>query len=123
MGRPPAEYWDLVSEVLDVCEDECEDGFVYVAARMGNAGNTAIPSGVPISLRAGAGGPIIAAKLTVGEILPGETGEMVVFRVAASDIAGRVPVVTADEDSAGIGQIYECEEQNNAETWGQRVCL
>ena len=57
VGRPPAEYWDLVSEVLDVCEDECEDGFVYVAARLGNAGNSTIPGGVPISLRAGAGDP------------------------------------------------------------------
>ena len=55
VGRPPEEYWDLVSEVLDVCEDECEEGFVYVAARLGNAGNTPVPSGVPISLRAGAG--------------------------------------------------------------------
>jgi hypothetical protein len=123
VGRPPEEYWDLVSEVLDVCEDECEEGFVYVAARLGNAGNTPVPSGVPISLRAGAGGPIIASKMTYGEIPPGLTGEMVVFRVGAPDIAGKTPVVTADEAIDGLGVIYECEEDNNAETWGQRVCL
>lgn len=123
VGRPPSEYWDLRAEVLDVCEDECDSGGkVYVAARMLNAGNIEAPSGVPISLRAGAGGTVIASALTTQVIPAGTSGEMVVFEVAVADIQGTVPVVTADEYSAGIGALYECNEGNNTESWSGAVC-
>jgi len=122
IGRPPEEYWDLLAQVLDVCEDECDEGTVYVAARMKNAGNIDAPSGIPISLRAGAGGTIIATEVTTDEIASGSTGEMVVFEVAASLIEGFDPIVTADENSVGYGEVYECDESNNTENWGDTVC-
>lgn len=123
VGRPPSEYWDLRAQVLDVCDDECDSGGnVVVAARMANAGNIDLPANIQLSLRAGAGGPIVGTAYTTLPIPAGTTGEMVIFEVAASAIAGTTPVVTADEDSVGVGLVYECDEDNNAESWTGPVC-
>ena len=122
VGRPPDEYWDIESEILDVCEDECDDGLFYLAAWPTNAGNVEVPIGTWLSLRAGTGGTIIAAQQTTEVIDPGQTGEMLVFAVESSLIAGFQPVVTADEDEGGLGQYYECDEGNNTETWPEAVC-
>jgi hypothetical protein len=122
VGRPPSEYWDLTAEILDVCEDDCDEGKVYIAARIANNGNIEAPSGLPVSLRANAGGPIVASLLTPAAIPSGTTGEMVLFEVASADLAGSTPVVVADENSAGVGSIYECSEVNNAAAWSETVC-
>lgn len=122
VGRPPSEYWDIRAEVLDVCEDECDQGRLYVAAWPTNAGNVEVPAGVWMSLRAGARGPIVSALQTTSAVPPGTTGDMVVFEVDAAAMAGQAPVVTADDDVDGMGQYYECEEGNNAETWPGTVC-
>ncbi len=122
VGLPPSEYIDLVSEVLDVCEDECDDGRVYVAARLGNAGNVEAPAGLSVALRAGAGGRIVATAALSNPIPSGTTGEMVVFEVATADIAGTEPVVVANMDGAGAAGVYECDSTNNADNGGSPVC-
>lgn len=122
VGRPPSEFWDLRAEVIDVCEDECGADAVYVQGRVSNAGNIEAPAGLPVSLRAGAGGPIIAVGITKDVVAAGSTGETVEFTVLASEIAGTKPVVTVDEDGDGNGLIYECDESNNTETWTDTVC-
>ena len=122
VGRPPGEYWDLRAEVLDVCEDECDTGKVYIAARVLNAGNVDAPAGIPVSLRAGAGGIVLAVQPTTEVLFAGKSGEALYFEVEASAIAGKIPAVTADEDETGSGILYECEEDNNIEVWTSAVC-
>lgn len=122
VGRPPGEYWDITTYILDVCEDECADGTVYVAARLGNAGNVEIPAGVYVSLRAGAGGEVLDVEVTTEAIASGTTGEVLRFEADASKLEGKTPVVTADEDSDGLNAIFECEEANNIEAWSSTVC-
>lgn len=123
VGLPPSEYWDLQAQVLEVCEDECETGAFFVSGRVANHGNLEVPAGIPVSLRADAGGPILDVQLTTTAIPGGETGEMLYFEVAAEDIAGATPILTADEGATGLGVLYECEETNNAEMWsGGAVC-
>ncbi len=122
VGLPPSEYYDLVAQVLDVCEDECDQGRVYVSARIGNAGNIDAPAGIPVSLRAGPGGPIVATATTTTPVPSGQTGELINFEVDATDLAGTKPVVTADEDASGFSDIAECDEGNNAAVWDETVC-
>ncbi|MEC7946618.1 MAG: FG-GAP-like repeat-containing protein [Myxococcota bacterium] len=122
VGLPPSEYLDLVGEVLDVCEDECEQGLLYVAARVGNAGNVEAPAGIEVALRAGAGGPIVATAMLSTPIASGTTSEMVVFEVASADMAGTDPVVVANLDASGVSAVYECDTTNNADNGGNPVC-
>ena len=122
VGRPPDEYWDLTGEVLDVCEEECDAGTLYVIARVKNAGNIEAPAGIEASLRAGVGGTIIATTVIPDPIPAGSTSEALLFTVASAGMAGTKPVVTADEDINGSGVVYECDEKNNAGAWTDGVC-
>ena len=122
VGRPPSEYWDLRAEVLDVCEDECGTGSVYVAARLLNAGNLEAPAGIPVSLRAGAGGTILASDVTKGGIAVGETSKVFVLSAPYEALEGLRPIVTADEDQTGVGTVFECDESNNPDDWHESVC-
>lgn len=122
VGRPPSEYWDLRAEVLDVCEDECGTGDVYVAARLLNAGNLEAPAGIPVSLRAGAGGAILASDTTLGPIPVGETSKVFVLSAPYEQLEGVRPLITADEDSSGVGTVFECDENNNPDDWFETVC-
>ena len=122
VGRPPNEYWDLRAEIVDVCEIECEADRVLVQARVLNAGNIEAPAGVDLSLRGGAGGTVVDVQ-TVPDIIPaGTSSTTLVFDVAASQLAGLVPTVTADEDRFARGALFECDESNNAATWSATVC-
>jgi hypothetical protein len=123
VGRPPSEYWDLRAEVLDVCEDECGTGDVYVAARLLNAGNLEAPAGIPISLRAGPGGAILATDVTLAPIASGENSRVFVLSAPFEDLAGVRPLVTADEDENGVGTVFECDENNNPDDWFEAVCV
>ncbi len=122
VGRPPSEFWDLLGEIVDVCEDECADGKLLVQARVLNAGNIEAPAGISVSLRADPGGPIIATTTVPAALPAGTSSPTVVFEVDAADMAGLAPEVTADEDSSGSGSIYECDESNNTDLWIFPVC-
>jgi len=122
VGRPPNEYWDLVAEITHVCEDECGDGLAYITARVGNAGNTESPEKVVLSLRAGEEGAILDTITLLSSIPAGQTSEVVHFEVSTAAIAGHNPVVTADENLAGANTIYECDEDNNSDTWPEPMC-
>lgn len=122
-GQPPGEYYDIRAEVLDVCEDDCDEGTLHVAARLLNSSNIDVPAGVSVSLRAGVGGPIVATQLTTEAIPSGKSGEIITFEVSTDSFDGtRKPVVTADEDADGSGVLYECDETNNIEVWSEVAC-
>ncbi len=121
-GRPPGEYVDLQAEIFDICEDECGDGSVAIGAWVLNAGNLDAPSGIAVSLRKGSKGPILATQYTTSEIKSGETGEMLVFELAAADLDDKEPVIEADYDEDGVGAVFECDESNNQFSHGDGVC-
>jgi hypothetical protein len=122
IGRPPGEYLDLGGEIVDVCDDECGKDKVYIGAWVTNAGNIEAPAGIPVSILAGPGGAVLATQSTTQPIPSGKTGELLVFEVSAAALGVAKPVVVADSDAAGFGMVTECNEDNNVETWGERVC-
>lgn len=121
-GRPPGEWLDLGAEIFDVCEKECEEDKVYVGAWVTNAGNIEASAGIPVSLRAGAGGTILATEYTTQPIPPGKTGEALTFVVSAAALGGNIPVVVANRDASGAGATQECETNNNIASWLDPVC-
>ena len=122
VGRPPGEYVDIQAEIWDVCDRECSADRVYVGAWAMNAGNIEAPAGIPVSLRAGRRGAILATKLTTMPIAAGSVGEPLVFEVSAAALGGADPVVTADEGADGAGVLFECDELNNLWIWNNAVC-
>jgi hypothetical protein len=122
VGRPPGEYIDLQAEIWDICLDECSDQSVAIGAWVLNAGNLEAPAGIPVSLRAGAKGKVVATQYTTVAIAPGTTGEMMVFELDPAELLGKEPVIAADYDEAGAGVVFECDEKNNAYGGGDPVC-
>ncbi|MEZ4447921.1 MAG: hypothetical protein R3B09_00490 [Nannocystaceae bacterium] len=112
IGLPPGDYLDLQAEVLSACADTCMDT-AYVAARVRNAGNIEAPAGIPVTLRAGAKGPVLQTLLTTQTIPPATTGEVLVFSVPAMDLMDLAPEVTVDDQGDGSGVVFECVEDNN----------
>lgn len=122
VGQPPGEYLDVQAEIFDVCETECADGHVYVGAWVLNSGNLEAPAGIPVSIKAGPGGAIVATQYTTRAIPSGQTGEALIFEIARADLADEVPLALADEDATGNGIVYECDELNNTYDWSTAVC-
>jgi len=123
VGLPPSEYVDLISEVIDICEDECEIGKVYVAARLANRGNVDAPGGIPIALQAGIGGPLLDHAVIGKPIPSGLTSDVVVFEAAAADLQGIKPIVVANMDKNGVSPVYECDSTNNEAGGAGPVCV
>ena len=62
-----------------------------MTARPRNAGTLEAPAGLPVTVRAGLGGPIVATLETTQPIAPGKTGELLFFEFAAEDLAQSQP--------------------------------
>lgn len=121
-GRPPGEWYDVQAEVFDVCEKECSNDKVFVGAWVMNAGNLDAPAGVPISITAGPRGEVLGTQYTADIIAPGEIGEALVFEVSSTALGAAKPVAKADYDAGGAGMLYECDELNNIDDWGEATC-
>lgn len=89
---------------------------------MRNAGNIEAPAGIPVTLRAGQGGPALATLNTSAPIPPASTGEVLVFTVPAADLQGLAPEITVDDLGDGAGVIPECQEDNNVALGEPLVC-
>jgi hypothetical protein len=122
IGQRPGEFHDLQAEIVAVCEAACHAGSVSLTARVRNAGTLDVPAGIGVTVRAGDGGPIVAARLTAAPIPATTTGELLTFVLDAADLADTVPFVTVDESGAGGAELFECDEQNNSVSWSAPVC-
>ena len=121
-GQLPGEYHDLQVEILGVCETQCEDGTFFMTARPRNAGTLDAPAGLPVTVRAGLGGPIVVTLETTQPIPAGKTGELLFFEFPAEELAQSQPVITIDDTGVGEGKLFECDELNNTAVWPNEVC-
>lgn len=109
---------DAIPVVHDICNDECEDGFLRVTVSVGNTGLSDMPAGVPISLYSK--GNLLATSYTTATIAAGSSSEGMVFHLEPDDVGSSIKVV-ADDDN-GVGLIAECHEDNNEETIEKGLC-
>jgi hypothetical protein len=116
---------DLEGELLDVCEDECDQGVVYVAGRVLNRGFEAVDSGVEVSLYAVVDGAdvLLETRTTTGPMDAGWSSNAIGFEVAASDLEDASSLwMVVDDDGTGTGVFEECSEMNNGIMWGGPFC-
>ena len=121
-GQAPGEFYDLQAEIIGVCEDKCEMGTFFMAARIRNAGTLEAPAGLPVTVRAGLGGPIVVTLDTTQPVPAGKTGEVLFFEFEAKKLAQSQPVITVDDTGVGEGEVFECDELNNTAVWPDEVC-
>jgi hypothetical protein len=111
---------ELEADILEVCEDECGEGWVYVTARVRNLSTEEIAAGVSVALYARSGGTdTLLATDTTSEAIPGGwAGSAMVFRLEAETLATAEALwFQSDDDGTGTGAITECAESNNGFQW------
>ncbi len=114
-GAPPASWKDVTVEVVDVCTDECPD-HLYMVVRVWNQGTEEVPAGLPISVRAGPNGAIVATVTLPDAIPSGYSSPGIQLDVNGADLAGERPWIEADRDAGGFDALMECDEENNGVT-------
>jgi hypothetical protein len=111
-GLPPSSWRDAVAEVVDVCLDECPDRLIMLV-RVRNEGTEDIGAGLPLVVRAGRRGPVVASATFPSAIPSGYASEGLTLEVASADLRGEAPWVEVDRDGSGYEQLAECDEDNN----------
>lgn len=107
---------DLQSEILEVCEDECDSGTVWVTIRGLNRASLDMDPGTKISLYAvvEAGRRPLGTKTLSDALLSGWSTDALVFAVDADKVSDAEAIVSIiDDDGTGVGVITECSEDNN----------
>lgn len=107
---------DLLSELVNRCEVECEDGVVQLTLRAANAGMADAAGQISAALYAedSAGVRTLLQVLDFGALLrSGYTTEGLTLRLDMADLPNGRLVLVADDDGSGTGAVEECDEDNN----------
>lgn len=116
-------YPDLQIGVNDLCVANCETGPVKISVQVQNKGGEDINAGAPWAFYKNDGGTL---TFVTGGTLPavpsGTAPEGFVIEVAPSDLGTHGFVIAVDDDGNGFGDLTECDENNNLEIWGDRIC-
>ena len=107
---------DLEGEIIDVCEADCDQGYLLVVGRVLNKSEREIPAGIPAALygKVGTEWVLLDTAVTYQPIASGWSGEPMTFVVAAEDLEDVTSLrFVADDQGTGGGVISECSEDNN----------
>jgi hypothetical protein len=108
---------DLEAEVLDLCEEECDEGRLWLSLRVRNVSQQLQEAGVKVAIYGvfAEETRLLALHVTADEILPGWTSAGVRVPLSTSLIDGAESLLlVVDDDGRGGGAIVECSETNNA---------
>ena len=105
---------DATPQLVEICNDQCDEGLLRVVVRVGSAGIDPLPEGVSASLytREGSGWTLLSTETTSDEIMPGDTSSGWVFELDPADVGDGPLRFSVDDDGTG-GWLTECKEGNN----------
>jgi hypothetical protein len=92
-----------------------------ITIKIWNRGAVLVVAGVPVSVRQGAGGPLLGITRTAGAIVPG-SNETVTITVKPPPTTPTDLVITANDDESGQAVVNECDRTNNAATLKAQFC-
>jgi hypothetical protein len=112
---------DLQAEIVSLCEEDCDSGWLRVVVRLRNLSTRDLDAGLYLALyaRTGSGDVLVEAKQTPAAVVAGKTSEGLVFSVPSELAAGASGLLLrADDNGTGTGLIAECVENDN-EFWSE----
>jgi hypothetical protein len=117
---------DVEAVIVDVCDEECLSGTVYVTVRMHNkSAESTVPAGTPMALYKSVGGveSLVMSFAMPADIDPGWSSNGLILELPSEDVADADTLrLVADDDGTGTGSINECAETNNAWNWDGPFC-
>jgi len=113
---------DLTVALQDVCVANCDAGPVKVSFAVANQGGADVDPGVVVALYALHGGvETLVATLALPEIPSGRVIDGGTFELTPA-LWGEGIVLSVDDDGAGNGAVFECDEANNRDEYLETVC-
>ncbi len=106
---------NLVAEIIDLCETECDYGQLWVLARVRNEGATDVEAGVQVEIYSGA--TLLGSQEVPDPIPAGWTSDSIRFMVSPIDVEESI-YVKVDPQRL----VRECDEADNTATWDDAVC-
>jgi len=116
---------DVGVDIVDICEDECGGGRLYVTVQLINLSERPLEVDVDIALYgAMEDDQVWLATVSPGLRLdPGWRSDSVTIAVSAEDLIGVMGIIAvADDDGTGTGTLSECSEADNGDYAGGRYC-
>ena len=96
---------------------------MVVAVRVGNSGAVSFRDGIPISIYTQYSEPIhLDTTYTTHPVAPGETSEILYFRVNTHDVVNEELWIHVDDDRGAEFVPDECNEDNNILLFEEAFC-
>ena len=107
------QFIDAIAEIVEVCTDDCDEGWLRVVVRVGNGGLTTMPVGVSVQLYGDVGGELVllAEQSTPVPVASGETSEGLLFELSADQAETTLTVVV--DGTADDVLLMDCNTDND----------
>ncbi len=106
---------ELEAEILEICADDCDAGYLRVYGRVLNTGNGDVEAGVKVSLYGMPGNVLLATGETTAVVPALMSSDSIELLAEAADVRALDGIeLRVDDDGTGTSRIAECDELNNA---------
>ncbi len=116
---------DLEADIAQVCQDDCDEGTLWVAVRLRNVGLIDTSQDISLALYTVTGDErSLLTTLTVpATITSGWSSDATWIELEADALSGADALwLAADDDGTGTGAVDECSESNNGVQYGGPFC-
>jgi hypothetical protein len=106
---------ELEADILEICADDCDAGYLRVYGRVLNTGNGDVEAGVKVSLYGMPGNVLLATGETTAVVPALMSSDSIELLAEAADVRALDGIeLRVDDDGTGTSRIAECDELNNA---------
>lgn len=116
---------DLNGIINNVCEDDCDLGYLLITFQVANRSERVFEGTIPVSFYADFDDgrvlvDTVEVDLSLASAMSSEGINVVVDATAAIGASGLV--MRVDDDGSGTGIVTECSELDNVDSWGVAIC-
>jgi len=116
---------DLNGVINNVCEDDCDLGYLLVTFQVANRSDRVFEGTIPVSFYADFDGSrvlvdTVEVELSLASARSSEGINVVIDATAAVGADGLI--MRVDDDGSGTGVVTECSDLDNTDSWGVAIC-
>lgn len=121
--NPSGGVSDLIAQVDEVCNADCDEDVVRIWYRIANQGTGTLAGPVEVAFYASDQGTLTRVASDIVPDAPDE-GELLASRRVDLPRAAveNMPLVVIVDDDGGSGDFGECDEENNLVLWAEPMC-
>jgi outer membrane protein assembly factor BamB len=116
---------DLTGIINNVCEDDCDLGYLLITFQVANRSERVFEGTIPVSFYADFDDgrvlvDTVEVDLSLASAMSSEGINVAIDATTAIGASGLV--MRVDDDGSGTGIVTECSELDNVDSWGVAIC-